>query len=222
MVCACPAEEALPNIPGQTCAETFGQIQKVAFQRLYKPDGSRNSFGGTGQGALPIGELASWTPKLTAADSTKIVVTPMIQAPTQEAGAARTFGGGNETLDGIEMIVGREPNAFTGVFRAVPQHIIAAIKALQCEAMADNLGVYLFDENGAIESEGDGDLASTVRYPIPIKSLFIGDKTHGGLEAPDSNGIQWVFLPNYSDNLRIDKPTDFNPLRQLRAPAQSA
>jgi hypothetical protein len=52
-------------------------------------------------------------------------------------------------------------------------------------------------------------------YPIPIRSLFIGDKTHGGLEAPDSNAIQFAFLPNYSDNLSIQVPTDFNPLTDL-------
>ena len=45
--------------------------------------------------------------------------------------------------------------------------------------------------------------------------VFIGDKTHGGLEAPDSNAIQWAFLPNYSDDLTIVTP-DFNPLTDLK------
>ena len=56
----------------------------------------------------------------------------------------------------------------------------------------------------------------TVEYmPIPIRSLYIGDKIHGGLEAPDSNAISWSFLPNYSDDLAIVAPTDFNPLTDL-------
>ena len=42
-ICKCPAA-SLPNIPNFTCAESFGQIQKVAFQRLYKNTGGRNSF----------------------------------------------------------------------------------------------------------------------------------------------------------------------------------
>lgn len=54
------------------------------------------------------------------------------------------------------------------------------------------MGVYLFDENGSIEAIQDETTATTY-YPIPIRSLFIGDKTHGGLEAPDSNAIQWAF-----------------------------
>ena len=151
---------------------------------------------------------------MAAADATKIVISPYIQAPSQEAGSPRTFGGGNETLGGVEIIIGREPSTFTGVIRSVPQSVIKAMKELQCEAQADNLGVYLFDENGAVECVQDANVATTF-YPIPIRSLFIGDKAHGGLEAPDSNAIQFTFLPNYSDDLKISVPTDFNPLTDL-------
>lgn len=206
-ICNCPANAALPDIPVITCAETFGQIQKVAFQRLTKADGTKNSF--TSTAAITL--LASWTPKLSAADSTKIVVSPYIQAPTAEAGAARTFGGGNETLGGVEDIIGREPTPFTGIIRKAPQSIIKAMKDLQCEG---DLGVFLFDENGAIGAIEDATTAA-VYYPIPVRSLFIGDKTLGGLEAPDSNGIQWSFLPNWSDDLKIIAPA-FNPLTDLK------
>ena len=44
ITCKCPAAASLPNIPAVKCAESFGQIQKVAFQRLTKDDGSKNSF----------------------------------------------------------------------------------------------------------------------------------------------------------------------------------
>lgn len=206
ITCQCPAANALTTIPAQGCAESFGQIQKVAFQRLTS-GGTKNSFGTSND----IKVLASWTAAMAAADSTKVVISPYIQAPTVEAGAARTFGGGNETLGGVEQVIGREPTPFTGVMRAVKQAVIKAMKDLQCEAMADNLGVYLFDENGNICGIQDG----TTFYPIPIRSLFIGDKSFGGLEAPDSNAIQWTFLPNYSDDLGIVTPTDFNPLTDL-------
>ena len=206
ITCQCPAASALTTIPAQGCAESFGQIQKVAFQRLTN-GGTKNSFDTTND----IKVKASWTAAMAASDSTKIVISPYIQAPTVEAGAARTFGGGNETLGGVEQVIGREPTPFTGVMRAVKQAVIKAMKDLQCEAMADNLGVYLFDENGNICGVQDG----TTFYPIPIRSLFIGDKTFGGLEAPDSNAIQWTFMPNYSDNLGIVAPTDFNPLTDL-------
>lgn len=210
-ICKCPAAAALPNIPNFTCAESFGQIQKVAFQRLYKSTGGKNSF----TKDAGIGKLASWPPLLAAEDDTKIVISPYIQAPTAEAGAPRTFGGGNETLGGIEEIIGREPTPFTGVIRKMPQSLIKALKELQCESDSQNLGVYLFDENGSIGALQDPTTATTY-YPIPIRSLFIGDKTLGGLEAPDSNAVQWSFLPNWSDDLAILTPEDFNPLTDLK------
>lgn len=209
MLCTCPAATALTTIPAVTCAESFGQIQKVAFQRL-TASGAKNKFDSLASILLK----ASWSALLTANDSTKIVVSPYIQAPTAEAGEARTFGGGNETLGGVEEVIGRNPTPFTGVLRKMPQSVIKVMKELQCESYSDNLGVYLFDENGAIGAIQDGTTPTTY-YPIPVRSLFIGDKTLGGLEAPDSNAITWSFLPNWSDNLAIVMPTDFNPLTDL-------
>ena len=217
-LCSCPAASALSTIPAVTCVESFGQIQKVAFMRLKKADGTVNSFvDGSSTG---IDKLAAWTAKMALTDGGKVVISPYIQAPTSEAGEARTFGGGNETLGGVELVIGRNPTSFSGVFRAVPQAIIKVIKELQCEAQADNLGVILFDENGNIEAVKGSTLvestATPTYFPIPIRSLFVSDKTHGGLEAPDSNNISWTFLPNFSDDLAIVAPTDFNPLTDLK------
>lgn len=203
ITCKCPAAASLESIPAVKCTESFGQIQKVAFQRLSKT-GGLNSIS-------DLTVKASWTPLLTADDDTKVVVSPYIQSPTSEPGAARTFGGGNETLGGIEVVIGSEPTAFTGVMRSIPQSVIKIMKGLQCEAAAGNLGVYLFDENGNIEALKK----DNAYYPIPIHALFISDKGHGGYEAPDSNNIQWSFAPNYSDDLVIVTPSDFNPLTDL-------
>lgn len=197
MICKCPLGTALPDIPKFTCGESFGQIQKLAFQRLRGTAGTANKF----TAEKPIAKKASWDALLTAMDDTKIVVTPFLNAPTAEAGAARTFGGGNDSLGGIEEVVGSEPTPFTAVFRRLPQNIVKAMKELVCESQAHNLGVYLIDENGAVgalsgETEGD-------YMPVPVESLFIGDKTLGGFDAPDSNAIQFSFRPNWSDDLKV-------------------
>lgn len=214
MICECPAAAAIPTIPVANCVESFGQIQKVAFQRLVKENGTKNAFDSAADPKKDIKALASWTGFISAKDSTKIAISPYIQAPTAEGGAPRTYGGGNDTLGGVEEIIGREVTPFTGVIRKSPQNIIKALKELQCESWADNLGVFLFDENGAIGAIKDTAVA-TKFYPIPIRALFIGDKTLGGLEAPDSNTIQWSFLPNWSDDLVIIAP-GFNPLTDLK------
>lgn len=208
--CSCPAAPSLTTIPAFTCGENFGQIQKLAFQRLYDANGNLNSFT-----EAEIKALTNWTSKMTVTSpadlNTKIVVTPFVEAPTQEGGDAITFGGGNETLGGVEETVGRSGSTITFALRKFPQSIIKALKALQCET---NLGVFLFSENGAIEAIKGGTTEAPTYSPIPIRSLFVGDKIHGGLEEPDSNELRFAFLPNYSDDLAVVVP-DFNPLTQL-------
>lgn len=210
LICQCPAAAAIPTIPNVTCPENFGQIQKVAFQRLHKADGTRNSFTATASILLK----ASWTAQLSAADGGKIVITPYINAPADSGGDARLTSGGNDDLGGIPQVLGGNPVQFDGQLRSVPQSVIKAMKELMCEAQAGNLGVFLFDENGKIEAIQDAATATTY-YPIPIRALFIGSKIHGNFDAKDMNAIQWQYPDNYSDNLAIVTPTDFNPLTDL-------
>lgn len=206
--CSCPAATAIGDIDKVTCPEGFGQIQKIAFTRLRGASG-RNSFTSTAD----ITKLASWTPKLTAEDSTKIVMSPYVNAPTSEPGDFLTYGGGNDTLNGVTIIRGLQPTDFTAVLREVPQDIIEQMKALTCEANAGNLGVFLFDGNGRIEAIQD-ETTVTTYYPIPISTLGVSDKGHGGYENPDYNNLKITFPPNFSDHLKIITP-EFNPLTDL-------
>lgn len=210
LICQCPAAAAITTIPNVTCPENFGQIQKVAFQRLHKANGARNSFTTTADIKLK----ASWTSLLTAEDGSKVVVSPYINAPADSGGDARMTSGGNDDLGGIPNVLGGNPVQFDGSLRSIPQSVIKAMKELQCEANAGNLGVFLFDENGKIEAIQD-DKTPTTYYPIPIRALFIGSKIHGNFDAKDSNAISWQYPDNYSDNLAIVTPSDFNPLTDL-------
>ena len=212
ITCQCPPPTALPDIPCVECPERFGQIQKVAFQRLTADDGTKNGFPKSG-GTDTITDLANWQSAMTAADSTKIVISPYIYSPTQETGAPRTFGGGNDSLGGVEEIIGRELTSFSASVRNLPQSVVSALKKMQCEG---SLGVYLFDQYGNVECIVDEDGNA---YPIPIKSFFVGDKVHGGIDAPDTNVIQWSFVNNYSDDLHIFDLESFNPLTDFCAGA---
>lgn len=208
--CGCPAGAHLADLTIADCKESLGQLQKVIFQRRYSQSGTLNTI------ANPKLK-ASWTALLSAADSTKAIVSPYIQAPTTEPGAARTFGGGNQTLGGVEIILGREFTNFTGVIYQEAQSTIATLKEYQCE----DLAIYLIDENGNIaclaETTTSGSTTTTTYYPIPIGKFFVGDKNLGGYEEPDSNAIEWAFYPNWSDKLVILKRSelDFNPLTEL-------
>jgi len=212
LLTVCPRSAFIPSVPIPDCLEDFGQTQKVILQRLYKADGTPNQFVVATNSPLV---LASWTPLLAAEDDTKVVQTPFLSNPANEPGAAREYGGGNQTIGGIPLTVGREPSPFTSMYLRTPQITIAALKKYQGE----EIGVYLVNEYNQIMADSDGLATPLVYRPIPIHSLFVGDKKLGGLEEPDSNAFNFMFLPNWSDNTRILTPTNFKPLRDLVTPA---
>lgn len=204
--CGCPAGAHLADLDIKECKESLGQIQKVIFQRVYKSTGVVNK--------IPATELkakAQMAALASAADGTKIIISPYVQNPGTEPGAARTFGGGNQTLGGIEIVIGREPTTFSGIIYQESQSVIKTLKEYSCE----NIGVYLIDENGNIGALTDDE--GTNYKPIPIGKFFVGDKKLGGFEEPDSNTIEWSFFPNWSDDLVIVKASelDYNPLTDL-------
>lgn len=206
--CGCPAGAHLADLKIAECKESFGQIQKVIIQRKHGSAGVLN--------AIPADEIvtkAAMAALASASDGTKIIISPFIQNPTTTPGAARTFGGGNQTLGGVEIVIGREPTTFEGVIYQEQQVTIKTLKSYSCE----EIGVYLIDENGNIGAIADDPEKPTEYSPIPVRSFFVGDKTLGGFEEPDSNAISWSFLPNWSDDLVIIKQTemDYNPLTDL-------
>ena len=191
----CPTN--LPPIPNMTCGIRYGQVQKVAFTRV----------GNLFSNANPITDLASWTAFLSAEDSTKIVVTPYVEAPTMEGGDEKTFGGGNATLDGIIMVLGSQPIRMSFALRNYPQTIISALKVL---TKIKDLGVFLFNDNGGIICLQEGG----TYLPIPIRALFVGDLILSGRTQPDRNTMKFSFKSNYSDKLVVVKP-DFSPINDL-------
>ena len=225
-ICPCPSNAELPVIPNAGCSQNFGQVYKVVFQRLTAEDGTVNQFttnpSGTGENqvaANPITALASWTAFFTAQkDDThpagrKAVVTPVLYGPTAEPGEANTWGGGNDTPDGIEVVTGRSGTNFSATFRRVAQSVAKALKGLQCESYGDNLGVYLINNVGGIMAVTNE--AGDAYTPIPINNLFIGDLALNGLDEPDSNAISFTLAPNWSDDVTVISP-DFNARTQLK------
>lgn len=202
--CGCPAGAHLTDLSIPDCKESMGQVQKVIFQRIYSAAGTKNTI------ADPKLK-ASWTALMSAANGTKCIVSPYIQGPTTEPGAARTWGGGNDSLGGMTIVIGAEPTTFSGNIYQESQSVIKVLKSYMCE----NIGVYLIDENGRIGCIADDPASPTAYSPIPINSFFVGDKNLGGFDAPDGNAISWSFPPNWSDNFVMVTPTDFNPLTDL-------
>lgn len=190
----CPS--VLPNVPNMNCSVKYGQIQKIAFQRI------GNTF--TTETILT---KAAWFAFLSAIDSTKLVITPFVESPDSDGGDERTFGSGNEVRDGIEYIMGINPVKMTFALRRYPQIIIKALKIL-CKI--PDLGVYFITGNGGVIGLKEEDTVS----PLPIRAMFVGDLLLHGLAQPDRNTLSFRFKENYSDNLAVFYP-QFDIINEL-------
>jgi hypothetical protein len=211
--CSCPSGTALPDLGNVSCKEGFGQVQKLLIQRIYKTSGVKNK--------LP---KASVTAKETittffaASDGTKLLITPFVENPTSEPGAAKTYGSGNQVRNGIPINIGADPTTFTAVLNEIPQSVASVLKKLECE----EIGVGFIDDAGniALSSTDDGANFSV----FPVQAWFVSDKKLGGLEEPDSNNISFSLPRNWSDSFTIIKADDldYNALTDLTNAASAA
>lgn len=216
MNCGCPAGAHLADLGNPSCSEGLGQIQKAIIQRIFSSGATKNVVLATG--STSILHKATLSALFAANDGTKMIITPFLQNPESTPGEARTFGGGNQTVNGIEIIIGANPTEFSADMYEMPQSIIKVLKKYMCE----NVGVYFIDEYGNIGCKDMGD--STNVGPLPIQSFFVGDKKFGGFEEPDSNNISWKHAANWSDDLTIIKreDLDYDPLTELENVASQA
>lgn len=205
----CPLASEIQDITLFDCFEDFGQIQKAALQRVYSTGTTKNSIAYSN--TTDIFDLASWTALIAATDGTKVQVTPEIENPTFAAGAARTTGGGNATLGGINKKIGIEVTTGEFTLNAYTQNTIAEMKLYMQERA---LGIWYFNEHGQIGCLVDDITTPTQCYPIPIaqRTFFVGDKMFGGLEAEDNNMMMLEHMANWSDKFAIITPTAYNPL----------
>lgn len=207
-LCGCAPSAEIQDISTATTKERLGQIQKFMLQRT--KDGSTvNSITiGTSNPNL----LATWTALKSATDNTKVQTSPYVENPAFEAGEAREYGGGNETIGGIPITIGRSPSSFNGEFLDMPQSVIEELKKYECE---DGISVFLINECGAIIGLTDDHTTPTTFKGIPVRSFFVSDKMIGGYDSVDKNMVKWMFLPNWSDKLHVVTPSDFEALTQL-------
>lgn len=204
--CQCPNKNPIQTISPVTCAERFGQTQKVIFQRILDDRGEKNGVSASAD------DVDKWVSLKAVDDSTKIAVTPYIENPTTDGGDAKTVGGGNESLNGAETVIGWNPTGMTFDMNNMPQSVIEEMETLMCEALGHNLGVYLINENGQLrgikESVTSGGTTTVTWRPIPIQTLFVGEWQPGGLDANDKNALSFKFVPGYLKKTAILTPTN--------------
>lgn len=176
------------------CPVEFGQIQKLIFWRR----------GNTKSVASAL-QSTTWTALLTATGDTKALVAGFVIGKVT-AGEAREAGGGNETKDGIPVVIGSNPSVFEGQIIQADQDVIKNLKKLQCEA----LDVIFVNENqqfGYLDTLYNG--TATAFYGIPVAGLSIGDLEFGDFDGKDQNKIKFFMPANWSNNFEISAATTF-------------
>jgi len=205
-VCVPTAE--IGDITPVTTKVRLNEIQKFIIQRTAT---------GTTKNVITIAStnpniLATWIALKVAADSTKVQISPYIDGPESEAGGPRESGGPGETRGGIPRRNGRENTPFSAKILDSPQSLIAELKAYECE---DELSVFLINECGNIIGKTDDTTTPTTFFGFPIQSFFVSDLNMGQYTNSDSNMLQWNFPANWSDDLHVVVPANFDALVEL-------
>lgn len=214
MDCICPRPAALKTVNRVTCPENLGQIQRLMFQR------SGYVFDSEADPTTDITLLASWTPLLTAAAGTKVVITPYIDNLVIPQAEAITRGGNdNTTLNGVEQILGYGGITATGMFTSVPVAIIEQLRDLMCEP---DLVVYMINQYGRI-------VCQSVVQPVPaaptqFTGIPIQPQTFGvsypdakGFATLDEAGLRFGLSEDWAKGRVVITPA-FNIKTQLLAP----
>lgn len=200
---ACPPPTALTTVPAQACPEKFDQIVRFGFQRIQ----SAASFTTT-----TLLAQATWTPLLTATDSTKIILSPLIPNVVIPVGEVLKEGGNdNTTINGIPRLAGRSFAAVTAQLQNVEAAVRTALRKLASESALQpgftNLWMYMFNRFGQIIT----DVSSTNCPGIPVYNVYVGDVGSEGLNKENIANISFDFAPGWSDTVKIFTPS-FNPL----------
>lgn len=203
--CTCPEAAALETIPYNPCVSKIGKIGRMVFQRT---DDANNTFV---DGVNDISEEASWAPLPDAADSTKVVVTPVLEDVIFNEPDIRTD---SENLDGFEIAVASDGSLVTAMFRNPTKEQIAALRALKCER---ELSVYFI---GASNKIGARSVNTTDHAGIKISpdTFIMRDPSKAGTKADEFKAMIQFGLPEgWFDSFDIVTPEDgFTPIDEIR------
>lgn len=205
LINSCPLPAALGSVPETSCPVIFGQISKIAIQRIQ---------------AVPSFTLltailkATWTPHLAAVDDEKIVLTPMISNLVLPASELLSEGGNdNTTVNGIRNVRGLGSLTVTGQILNISEATKAALQALFAESKsptpgATNLWGYFLTTDGKVIGKKEGaNLAG-----IPLYNLALTDPGSEGFNKDNVFNFSFDLEGGWSDGFEVLKTTDIKPL----------
>lgn len=202
---ACPAPTALANIPATTCPVRWDQVQKLFIRRI----GSA--------AALTTSSIllsATITPLLSAADSTKLLITPYIGNLVFPPSEILAEGGNdNTTLNGIRQFRGLGFVTVTGLIRNISAAAAAKIRALTPESALQpgetNLEFFGVNKDGKVIGQNP---ASTTVKGFPLYNLALSDVSSEGFAKDNVYNLSFDLAPGWSEYHAMYTPTDYNAL----------
>ena len=197
----CPLPVALVSIPETDCPVIFGQIAKIAFQKIQ----SVPSFT-----KVTIAQKATWTPLLTAIDDTKVILSPMISNLVLPKSELLSEGGNdNTTINGIRNVRGLGTVNPTGMILNIADTTKAALQKLFPFSKAPSAGAtllwaYFITTDGRVifKNAGEG---------FPVYNVAISDPGSEGFNKDNDFNFSMDLEGGWSDGFDVVK-TDFKPL----------
>jgi hypothetical protein len=199
----CPPPTALASVPTQACPERYDQIVRFAIQRKQ----TTASFTTT-----TLLAEATWTPLLSAVNSTKVIMTPLIPNVVIPAGEVLKEGGNdNTTINGIPKLAGLPFVPVTAQLQDANSAVRKALRALASESAIfpgfTNLWIYPINRFGQIIGKKDG----TDVLGIPVYNFVVGDVGTEGLNKNNIANVSFDLAPGWSDDVEVFTPS-FDPL----------
>lgn len=211
MILSCPLPTALTTIPTQACPFRFDQIVRAFFQRR------QPSATPTFATLTAFQTLATWTPLMTAVDSTKVVASPIFSGLVIPRSEAITTGGGdNSTFNGIAEYNGEGSVRVTAQLKNVAPAVKRAMDLLSQESLSGSTGLtnlevfmvnkdnYAFPVNPMTNAVPP--VATTVYKGVPIYNFRISSAGSEGFGAPNIHDISWDMPASWADYLASVKP----------------
>jgi hypothetical protein len=201
----CPLPSALVSVPETSCPVSFGQISKVILQQI------QDTASVTATTALL---KATWTPFLAATDSTKCVLSPLINSFVIPASELISEGGNdNTTINGIRNVKTLGSVTITGQILNITSATKKAMQSLfpfsksPCPGSTLLWAYFLTSDNKLI-----GKLNGTNLEGFPVYNVALSDPGSEGFGKDNIHNFSMDMEGGWSDGMTILELTDIKTL----------
>lgn len=202
----CPVPTALAAAPNPACPVKWDQIVKMLIRR---------TTGATTVTTATILLTATVSPLLSAADNTKLLVSPyLLDMKFPNNDPLKEGGNDNTTIGGVPRLLGLP---FGGVKDAFMENIAPssaqAMRALASEsggtAGVTNLEAFFVTKDGKLICVT---ASGTLCVGIPIYNFCVNDVSSEGFSRPNRYYVSFDMAPMWSQFTNILTPADYNAL----------